>query len=123
MYGTFVRSVREARGLTQAELAQVSGVPQPNISAIERDRRLPSLDTLNRLVVACGFELAAVAGDRAVHCPLPKAGWFPDEDLPERLEDDPADEPPIAGAQTSLEDRLRMVDAVLELADVVRRSG
>jgi len=118
MYGRFLRSVREQRGLTQAELARVSGIRQPNISAIERDRRLPSLDTLNRLVVACGFELAAVAGDRVVHCPLPKAGWYPDEQLPERLDEDSGDEAPTVGPDTPLEDRLRLIDAVLAMADV-----
>ena len=67
VYGSFVRSIRRARGLSQRQLAAIAGVPQPNISAIEHDRRLPSADSLNRLVVACGFELAAVAGEKVVH--------------------------------------------------------
>ena len=61
MYGTFVRAAREARNLTQHDLAATSGVAQSNISAIENGRRIPSADTLNRLLVACGFELAATS--------------------------------------------------------------
>jgi transcriptional regulator with XRE-family HTH domain len=117
MYGDFVRRMREERGLSQRELAMISGISQPNISAIERNRRVPTADSLNRLVVACGFELAAVAGERVVHVPLPRAGWFPDEDLPPRDAADPPDEATTTGPGTSLEDRLRVIDAVLSLAD------
>ena len=114
MFGTMVRQVRESRGLSQAELAQVSGVDQPNISAIENDRRAPSAETLNRLLVACGYELAAVAGDRRVYAPLPAIGWFPDEDLPPALPDDPADEPPTIPADISVAERSRIITAVLD---------
>jgi transcriptional regulator with XRE-family HTH domain len=121
MYGHFVRQIREARGLNQTDLAEISGIAQSNISAIECDRRVPSTDSLNRLLVACGFELAAVAGDRVVHAPLPRTGWFPDEDLPPPLADDPEDEVPLTSADTPLEDRLRFLDAALELADELKR--
>lgn len=121
MYGSFVRAAREARSLTQRELAEVSGVRQPNLSAIENDRRTPSADTLNRLLVACGFELAAVAGDRVVYCPLPRAGWFPDEDLPARTPSDPPDEAPALDPSASIEERARVVTAVLEAAQAARR--
>lgn len=117
MYGAFVRSIRLARGMSQNELAAVSGIPQPNISAIEHDRRLPSADSLNRLLVACGFELAAVAGERRIHCPLPEVGWFPDEGLPLPDPHDPPDEEPTVGPGTPIEDRLRVITAVLEAAD------
>ena len=65
MYGAFIASVRRSRGLTQAQLAEVSGVQQSNISAIEQDRRQPSAATLHRLVHACGFELLASAGEQS----------------------------------------------------------
>lgn len=42
-------SRRRASGLTQAELARRSGVPQPNISAYERHRRTPSPEVAARL--------------------------------------------------------------------------
>jgi transcriptional regulator with XRE-family HTH domain len=122
MYGEFLRSVREARGLSQRALAEVAGIPQPNVSAIERDRRLPTADTLNRWLVACGFELAAVAGDRIVHCGLPDGGWFPDEGPSAPLEGDPVAAPPVVGPQTSLARRREVIDAVLTLAaDQVQR--
>lgn len=114
MYGSFVRTVRTSRQLSQHDLAEISGVSQPNISAIENDRRQPSVDTLNRLLVACGYELAAVAGTRIVHAPLPHVGWFPDEDLPPRLADDPVDEESTVDATTSAADRARILTAALE---------
>ena len=120
MHGDFIRSLRTARGMSQTALAEVSGIPQPNISAIERDRRLPSIDSLNRLLVACGFELAAVAGEKVIHCPLPEVGWFPDEGLPGPDPDDPGDETPVVGPDTPMEQRVRVITAVLEVADQAR---
>ena len=121
MYGAFVRQVREAAGLTQRDLAQISGIQQANISAIETGRRLPSADTLNRLLVASGFELGAVAGARILYCPLPKAGWFPDEDVPSPGPGDPPDERPSVAAGIPFEDRAAIVAAVLEAADAGAR--
>ncbi|HUQ63820.1 MAG TPA: helix-turn-helix transcriptional regulator [Acidimicrobiales bacterium] len=122
MYGTFVRAARESRSLTQRQLAEISGVRQSNISAIESGRRLPSADTLNRLIVACGYELSAVAGSRTIFCSLPRAGWFPDEDLPPRADGDPPDERPAVGPDAPIEERVRAITAVLEAADAARRS-
>lgn len=116
-----MRGVREARGLTQRDLALVSGVGKSNISAIENDRRTPSADTLNRLLVACGFELTATAGDRTIFCPLPRGGAFPDDDqsaLP--LPGDPPDQPPTLPAGASMDDRVQVVTAVLDAADATR---
>ena len=117
MFGDFVRSLRTSRGMSQTELAEVSGIPQPNISAIEGNRRVPSADSLNRLLVACGFELAAVAGDRIVHCPLPEVGWFPDEGLPGAQSGDPEDEASVVGPEISIDERVSIITAVLELSD------
>ena len=114
MYGPFLVQVRRSRGLTQRQLAEVSGVSQPNISAIENDRRSPSIETLNRLVVACGYELAAVAGSDIVYGPLPKVGWFPDEDLPPSLPGDPPDEVATVGPTTPIDERVRVITAALE---------
>lgn len=122
MYGSFVRAVRESRGMSQAELGEVSGISQPNISAIERDRRVPSAESLNRLLVSCGYMLTAVAGERVVRCELPRVGWFPDEDLPGPVEGDPGDEPPVVGPDTPMADRVRVITAVLETAEQQVRS-
>jgi transcriptional regulator with XRE-family HTH domain len=121
MYGTFVRAARKSRSLTQRQLAEISGVRQSNISAIEGGRRVPSADTLNRLIVACGYELSATAGSRTIFCPLPHAGWFPDDDLPRRADDDPPDEPPALGPDMSMDERVRAITAVLEAANATRR--
>ena len=52
-----LNQARRAAGLTQRELARRSGIPQSAIARIERDRQVPRLDTLERLLKACGFEL------------------------------------------------------------------
>jgi transcriptional regulator with XRE-family HTH domain len=44
-------------GLTQRELADRAGVPTTMISAYERGKRQPTLETLLRLLRAAGFEL------------------------------------------------------------------
>jgi transcriptional regulator with XRE-family HTH domain len=116
VYGAFLREIRESRHLSQAELAAIVGISQPNLSAYERDRRVPTLETLNRLVVACGYVLVAQAGASSVACPLPRVGWFPDDHDPPALADDPGEEPPLVDAFTSASDRADLVTAVLELA-------
>jgi uncharacterized protein len=50
--GERVRRAREHAGLSQRELAARSGVPQPNIAAIEAGRRRPQPTTLGRLLDA-----------------------------------------------------------------------
>lgn len=47
-----VRALREAAGLSQAELARRSGVAQPNIAAYEAGRRSVSVKMLERLRTA-----------------------------------------------------------------------
>jgi transcriptional regulator with XRE-family HTH domain len=51
---------RRRAGLSQRELARRSGVPQPSISRIERGLGSPTVDTLERLLRACGMELEPV---------------------------------------------------------------
>lgn len=116
MYGEFLRSVRRSRGLSQAALAELVGISQPNLSAYERDRRAPTLDTLNRLLVACGYRLVADGGDTVIACALPRVGWFPDEDDPPPLPGDPGDEAPALAPDATGEERAAVITAVLELA-------
>lgn len=47
-----VLSIRQAAGLTQQELADLSGVAQPNIAAYENETRTPSPKMLARLSAA-----------------------------------------------------------------------
>jgi transcriptional regulator with XRE-family HTH domain len=116
MYGAFVRAAREARHLTQHDVAVSSGVLQSNISAIENGRRIPSADTLNRLLVACGFELAATSAGLTIHCPLPD-----DDPWPGGVPADPPDERPSLPAGASATERAQVLTAVLDAVDATRR--
>ena len=57
--GENLRRIRKARGWGQVQLAKASGVSQPTISEIERDRSEPHPSTLRKLGVVLGVELAA----------------------------------------------------------------
>src|ERR1700752_2287290 len=52
-----LRSVRQRRGLTQAQLARRAGASQPVVSAYEHGRRDPTFRTLERLIEAAGERL------------------------------------------------------------------
>jgi len=105
----------------------VIGIEQPNLSAYENDRQMPSADMLNKILVACGYLLEAVAGKRRVRCPLPKAGWFDDDGLLWGIDDGSANE---AGASRAEDDnekpddewRALQLEQVLALADALRES-
>lgn len=66
MVAELMRNVRAAAGLSQAHLAALSGVRQPNISAFERGRRMPSAASLQRIVEACGLDLVARSDDQLI---------------------------------------------------------
>jgi predicted transcriptional regulator len=58
--GTTARLLRYSRrsaGLTQRALARRSGLPQPTIARIESGAVSPRMDTLDRLLEACGMRL------------------------------------------------------------------
>jgi transcriptional regulator with XRE-family HTH domain len=52
-----VRAARDARGLSQVELAEASGVPQPTIAHLEHRGANVTWATLARLAVALGVSL------------------------------------------------------------------
>lgn len=54
---TLLRQARRKSGLSQRRLAELSGVPQPTIAAIERGRQDPRFATIKRLLAACGYGL------------------------------------------------------------------
>jgi transcriptional regulator with XRE-family HTH domain len=56
--GENLRRIRKSRRLGQMELAERSGVAQPTISGIERDRREPHPSTLQKLGDVLGVSLA-----------------------------------------------------------------
>ncbi|MFN8558119.1 MAG: helix-turn-helix transcriptional regulator [Dehalococcoidia bacterium] len=57
--GEAVRTLRIARGMTQAELAQAIGAHQPSVSRIEGGGN-PTLETIGRLADALGAEVVVL---------------------------------------------------------------
>jgi transcriptional regulator with XRE-family HTH domain len=57
---TMLRGARRGAGLSQRELARRADVTQASVSRIERGVVSPTMDTLNRLLRECGWELEAV---------------------------------------------------------------
>jgi transcriptional regulator with XRE-family HTH domain len=123
MYGTFIRQVRVSRGLTQVELALIVGIEQPNLSAYENNRQMPSADVLNRILVGCGYLLEATAGTRRIVCPLPRATWPADEQFPVRQRVPTASDRPLS-VEPHHDDELSALklEQVLALADSLRWS-
>jgi predicted nucleotidyltransferase/DNA-binding XRE family transcriptional regulator len=52
-----VREARTRAGLTQAQLAQRAGTSQPTVAAYEAGTKVPTVETLTRLVAAAGLRL------------------------------------------------------------------
>jgi transcriptional regulator with XRE-family HTH domain len=50
-----IRRLRSRAGITQAALAKAAGTSQPTIAAYEADRKVPSLETVERLARAVGL--------------------------------------------------------------------
>lgn len=55
--GNFLIEARRRNGLSQADVAGLTGMSQTNISRIERDKVSPSLATVNRILEAMGETL------------------------------------------------------------------
>lgn len=57
-YGDRIRKLREMTGMTQAELAEKSGLLQSQVSMIETGDRGLNVRTADKLAVALGVRLA-----------------------------------------------------------------
>jgi transcriptional regulator with XRE-family HTH domain len=66
-----LRAARKRARLTQADLAGRTGTSQATISAYERGRKQPSVETLSRLLAATGARLAVVPTRWSVTRPTP----------------------------------------------------
>lgn len=55
--GRIMGEARRRAGLTQTEVARRAGVPKATVSRIESRARIPRVDTLDRLLAACGAQL------------------------------------------------------------------
>lgn len=58
-----VMRARDARGMTQAQLAEAIGVSQPRIAKIERGDANPRLITLSKIAHALGITLSELVVD------------------------------------------------------------
>ena len=52
-----LKEARDRSNLTQLQVAERAGVPQSTVSAYERGKRQPTVDTLQRLLKAAGWQL------------------------------------------------------------------
>jgi transcriptional regulator with XRE-family HTH domain len=55
-----LRASRLSAGLSQVELAERTATSQPDVSAIESGKRVPTVDTLERLLKRTGHRLVAI---------------------------------------------------------------
>jgi transcriptional regulator with XRE-family HTH domain len=55
-----LRQARRRAGFTQRELAEKAGVPQSQVAKIESGAVVPRVDTLDRLLEACGEGLESL---------------------------------------------------------------
>ena len=55
---------REARGLSQRDLAEISGVKQPAIARMESMKSTPQIDTLFKVLNPLGYTLSIVPLER-----------------------------------------------------------
>ena len=60
-WGTKIREARIKKNLSQAQLAKILGTTQPLIAAYETDRRIPKLETLERIAVALDMSIFSVS--------------------------------------------------------------
>lgn len=111
MLGQVIREARRSRGLSQRQVAANADMAASNVSAIEHDRRVPTVETLQRLLGASGFHLVATAGDTVIPLPHP-------DDPPDRAEA-PA---PTVTSDTPIEERVRVLLAVLRASETIVRS-
>lgn len=51
-----IKTLRKHKGLTQAELAELSGIQQSMLSLIESGKRTPSVRSAQRIAAALGVE-------------------------------------------------------------------
>lgn len=66
--GSTLRNLRLQRGWTQVQLSELTGIPTSVLSAYERCRRVPGLDSAIRIVEALGYRLDLVALPDPVAC-------------------------------------------------------
>ena len=72
--GRALRWLREDRGMKQDDVAQTAGITRPMLSAYERGRVQPTLDTLDRLLRALDCDLNALSQALKIVTSMGKVG-------------------------------------------------
>lgn len=86
--GALLRTARWDAGLRQTDLARLAGTSQSTINAYERGRKVPSFDTLDRLLAAMDRQLRLTVEPRQADVDALLAGAG-DEDGWQRLQQEP----------------------------------
>lgn len=58
MLGQALRNARKERGLSQKEVASLSGIPQANLSRIEKGKANPGIREIERYLEAIGADMS-----------------------------------------------------------------
>lgn len=61
--GERIKKIREARGLSQKEVATMIKMDQSQYSKLEKDKTDPSVSTLNKVAKALGIQLSELFAD------------------------------------------------------------
>lgn len=61
---------REAKGLTQGQLAEAAGLKQSAVARLERMKVTPQIDTLFKVLTPMGYKLTIVPRMKWLNCPI-----------------------------------------------------
>lgn len=56
-------NARQRKNISQRKLSELTGIKQPSIAKIESGKRIPKVDTLQKLLLAMGYTLKVVPLD------------------------------------------------------------
>ena len=62
MYGEFIKNARKEKGYTQAQVSQMTGIPQNTISWIEKDKGLANIHQCVLLANCYGISVDELIG-------------------------------------------------------------
>ena len=74
-----LRRLREARGASQQQVAQVAGIPRPTWASLESGTANPTLEVVTRVAAALQVSIEELIGPPRTSCRL-----FPAGEIPER---------------------------------------
>jgi len=63
LIGKFIEA-REKKGITQAQLAEMSGLTQSSIARLEKMSATPQIDTLIKVLTPLGYKLSIVPNEQ-----------------------------------------------------------